>query len=291
MTNIDFSKIKVDKPDKLRFGTGGMPIAAQELKLKTHDGVAKVRELGLECMELEFVHSVNLNTTTAPIVNDQRIKSDLMLTCHGSYFINLNAKEKEKIAASRQRIIQAANMARLAGAWSLTFHSAFYLGMSEDQVYPKVKSEIKSIVKELQDSGNNIWIRPETTGKPVQWAGLKEILKLSQEVEGVMPCVDFAHMHARTGGKNNTVPEFHEMLSMIEKTLGREGLNNMHIHMSGIEYSEKGERNHLFLEDSDLNWKDLMKVWKEYKIKGCVISESPNIEGDASLMKKYWEKI
>ncbi|HYD03738.1 MAG TPA: TIM barrel protein [Alphaproteobacteria bacterium] len=275
--------------DRLRFGTGGIPIAAKGMK--THDGVKTIRDLGLEAMELEFVHSVNLNPITAEAVNVQRQASDVMLTCHGSYYINLNSSEKEKVAASRMRIMQGANMARLAGAWSYTFHSAFYKGMPEEKVYPTVKTQIQSIIKELRDNGNDIWIRPETTGKPVQWAGLKEILKLSSEVEGVMPCVDFAHMHARTGGKNNTIPEFQEMLTMIEKTLGREGLNNMHIHMSGIEYGEKGEKNHLFLEDSDLNWKDLLKVWKEYKIKGVVICESPNLEDDARLMQKHWQKL
>jgi deoxyribonuclease IV len=286
---FDYSKIKVQKPEGLRFGTAGIPIAGAGLK--TWDAVKKVRQLGLEAMELEFVHSVNLNPDTASNVNASRMKEDLMLTCHGSYYINLNAKEKEKVGASRGRILQAANIARQAGAWSMTFHSAFYLGMDENTVYNNVKTQLSKIIQELRGSGNDIWIRPETTGKPVQWSGLKEILKLSQEVEGIMPCVDFAHMHARTGGKNNTILEFREMMSMIEKSLGREGLENMHIHMSGIEYSEKGERNHLILEESDLNWKDLLKVWKEYKIKGVVICESPNIEQDALLMKREWGRL
>jgi deoxyribonuclease-4 len=60
--------------------------------------------------------------------------------------------------------------------------------------------------------------------------------------------------------------------------------------MSGIEYSAKGERNHLELEHSDFRYKELMKAFKDYKIKGVVISESPNIEKDALLMKKAYEK-
>ena len=77
----------------------------------------------------------------------------------------------------------------------------------------------------------------------------------------------------------------------MEKALGKEGLHNMHIHLSGIEYGEKGEKNHLILEESDMNYKELLKVWKEFDIRGCVISESPNIEEDALLMKKYYESL
>ncbi|MGV8169382.1 MAG: TIM barrel protein [Candidatus Nanoarchaeia archaeon] len=286
---IDFSKIKVSNPDKLRFGTAGIPISAQGLK--TWQGVEVVRKLGLENMELEFVHNVNLTEQTAELTREARDKNNVTLTAHGSYYINLNAAEKEKIGASRTRILQAANICRQAGGWSITFHAAYYLKNEQSAVYNQVREQLQKITNELEERGNSIWIRPETTGKATQFGDMKEIIALSNENEQVLPCVDFAHLHARTGGKNNTTEEFRELLSMIEKGLGRRGLDNMHIHMSGIEYSAKGERNHLFLEDSDFKWRELLKVWKEFKIKGVVVCESPNIEQDALLMKKYYEAL
>jgi deoxyribonuclease IV len=286
---IDLSKIKVDKPDRLRFGTAGIPISAHGMK--THEGIAAVRNLGLEAMELEFVHSINLNPATAELAEEARRKNDIMMTCHGSYYINLNAVEKEKIGASRGRIIDAAKMARQAGGWSITFHAAYYLKDEQSVVYSRVSEQLKKITESLEEQGNKIWLRPETTGKATQFGDLKEIIALSNENEQVLPCVDFAHMHARTGGKNNTTEEFRAMLTMLEKELGRRALDNMHIHMSGIEYTAKGERNHLFLDDSDFNYKDLLKVWKEFKIKGVVICESPNIEVDALIMKKYYDNL
>jgi len=284
--NFDFSKIKVEHPDKLRFGTAGIPILARGNK--THEGIKAVRTLGLESMELEFVHSVNLTPETASAANKAREENNITLTCHGSYYINLNAVEATKIGASRSRILQAANIARQAGAWSLTFHAAYYLKDDKSQVYTRVKEQLKKITDELNNTGNNIWIRPETTGKPTQFGDLKEIISLSQENEQVLPCVDFAHLHARTGGKNNTLAEFRSLLTELESGLGRRVLDNMHIHMSGIAYSDKGEKNHLFLEESDFNYKELIKVWKEFKIKGVVVCESPNIESDALLMKKVY---
>jgi deoxyribonuclease-4 len=283
---IDLSKIKVDKPDRLRFGTGGMPLVAQGMK--THEGMAVVRKLGLEAMELEFVHSVNLNPQAAELANEVRRLNDLMLTCHGSYYINLNAVEKEKIGASRGRILDAANTTRLAGGWSVTFHAAYYLKDEQSIVYNRVKEQLKKITDELTAQGNKIWIRPETTGKATQFGDLKEIIALSNENEQILPCVDFAHLHARTG-KNNTTEEFRAILTELEKGLGRRVLDNMHIHMSGIEYGAKGEKNHLFLDDSDFKYRDLINVWKEFKLKGVVVSESPNLETDALIMKKVWD--
>ncbi|MBU0461522.1 MAG: TIM barrel protein, partial [Nanoarchaeota archaeon] len=226
----------------------------------------------------------------APLVFEAQKKNDVLLTCHGQYYINLSSLEKEKIKASKERVLNAARIAHKCGAYSMTFHAGFYQGRTPDVVYDQIKKALVEISKKLKDEGNNIWIRPETTGKASQWGDLKEIVKISKEVSHVLPCIDFAHLHARTQ-KNNTLSEFREILSFVEKELGRKCLDNMHIHMSGIAYSAKGEKHHLELEHSDLNYKDLMKVWKEFRIKGAVINESPNVEKDALLMQEYWKHI
>jgi len=147
---------------------------------------------------------------------------------------------------------------------------------------------LKGIVSTLRNEKNMIEVRPETTGKGSQFGTLEEILDLSNEVKGVLPCIDFAHIHARTN-KQNTTEEFRKLLELVEAKTGRRVLDNMHIHMSGINYTAKGERNHLILKESDFKWQELLKVWKEFDVKGLVISESPNVEGDALLMQDYYK--
>ncbi|MBT4870714.1 MAG: hypothetical protein HON47_04015 [Candidatus Diapherotrites archaeon] len=56
-------------------------------------------------------------------------------------------------------------------------------------------------------------------------------------------------------------------------------------------YSEKGERKHLMLKDSDMNYKDLLKVMKEFDCRGVVTCESPDPEVDALLLKKTFDKL
>jgi len=107
-------------------------------------------------------------------------------------------------------------------------------------------------------------------------------------VEQVLPCVDFSHLHARSNGKVNNLKEFSNILGLIEKKLGKEALNNMHIHVAGIAYGAKGEKHHLNLKESDFKYKELLKALKEFKCKGVLISESPNIEDDSLLMKKFY---
>lgn len=274
---------------KLNFGTAGIPLST--IDRSTINGVKRVSELSLSAMELEFVHSVNLNTVIAPQVKKVAEENKVYLTCHGSYYINLNSVEKEKVLSSKKRIIDAARIANMAGAVSLTFHPAFYLNATKEQTFLNVKKNLSEIVEELKKEKNKIMIRPETTGKGTQFGSIEELVKLSSELDQVLPCIDFSHLHARSGGKYNSYQEFREVLELCEKFLGKSFLQNMHCHVSGIAYSQKGEQNHLILKESDFKYKELLKTLKEFNCKGIIICESPNIEDDALLLKKTFESI
>jgi len=274
---------------ELIFGTAGIPTSTKPRN--TIEGIKQAKKLGLGAMEMEFVQSVNISEKKAPEVKQTAKDEGIIMTCHGQYFINLSSLEKEKQEASKKRILKAARIVDACGGWSATWHMGFYQKQPKDKVYDLVKKNLKEVLKTLKDEGNEVWIRPETTGKPTQWGDLQETLKLSTELEQVMPCVDYAHLHARTNGKENTLEEFRAQHTLIEKHLGKEGLKNMHIQVAGINYTEKGERNHLNLQDSDMNYKDLCKVWKEFKVKGVVIAESPSIEKDSLLLQKTYKAI
>ena len=273
----------------LLFGTPGIPISTKPRD--TFNGIKQVKALGLDAMELEFVQNVNVNETLAPQIKKLISEQGTVLTCHGQYFVNLAAIEPAKYHASIGRMVAAAKRLYECGGYSATWHMGFYLGRPKQEVHPLIAKGVKEVVRVLQDQGVKLWIRPETTGKETQWGDIKETIKLAQDVEMVLPCVDFGHLHARYNGKNNSSEEFRDILAQVETGLGREALDNMHIQVCGIAYGPKGEKHHLNLEDSDLNWRELLATWKEFKVKGVAITESPNIEGDALLLKQEWEKL
>lgn len=274
---------------ELLFGPAGVPLSAPSRS--TFDGVPQVKKLGLGCMELEFVRGVRMAPAMAKQVKALAEKHGIVLTAHGPYYINLNSADSAITQASVKRVLDTARIAHLCSAYSITFHAAYYIGMDKEKVYQVVKSHLNDIIRTLKGEGIKLWVRPETTGKATQFGDVDEIIRLSQEVEQVMPCVDFAHLHARSNGKVNSYAEFSSVLERLEKGIGRQALDNMHIHMSGIEYSEKGERNHLVLKDSDIKYKELLRALKDFGCKGCIINESPNLEEDAALMKREYERL
>jgi deoxyribonuclease-4 len=276
--------------DRLRFGTAGIPLTMPDRN--SVDAPAFLKKIGLESMELEFVHSVNIGADKARLVKKSAEENDIKLTCHAPYFINLCSAETAKVSASKQRILHSAEIAALAGAGSLTFHAGFYQGAPLDKVYDKIKSEIKDLSASLKKKGINIMLRPETTGKESQFGCIEELVRMAKEVSGVGLCVDFAHLFARSAGKFNGEQDFGSVLKLIKDELGNRELHDMHIHISGMNYGPKGEKNHLVLQDHNnkFDYRGLIAAFHKYAPKGIVVSESPNIEEDALLMKKLFYK-
>ena len=273
--------------NKLNIVTAGLPLASENKGYKT--GLQIIKDMNLDGLEVEFVHGVRMNDNHRKFVKEK--SKDFVITAHGPFYINLNSKEVEKIDASIQRIIDTASVASQAGAFSITFHAAFYMGGDKETVYNQVKKQTGRIIDVLEREKINVWIRPETTGKATQWGDLDEIINLSKEFDQVLPCVDFSHLHARTAGEYNTYDEFSKVVEKIGNELGQYALENFHGHLAGIEYTSKGEKQHLNLQESDMNYKDLIKVLKEFGVKGALVCESPNIEDDCKLLKEFYNSL
>lgn len=276
--------------DKLNFLTPGIPYSTKGKK-SIENGLKRIKEMGLDGMEIEYVRGVHLDYNKAKEYGKIAKELGLTLTAHAPYYINLYSKEKDKVSASYNHILNTARMLDAMNGYSVVFHAAYYMGNKPVEVYPIVKERLKEIADIAKKEALKVFIRPELMGKKTQFGSLSEVLKLTKEIGGnIMPCIDFAHLHARYG-KHNTYEEFAEVFEEIKAELGDEALEDMHIHVSGIKYSEKGEISHLNIRKSDFKIREFLKCLKDYNVCGVLVCESPNIEGDTLLLKLIYESM
>lgn len=271
--------------EELLFGTAGIPLSTWPQT--TIDGIKRVAQLGLGCMEIEFVQGVYLSEADAQLVAETARSAGIRLSAHAPYYLNFNSHEPRKLRASQGILLKAARIASTCGAQSVVFHTGFYLDDPPQKVYQTVKKYLAEVVDKLRRENNRLWLRPEVSGKGSQFGTVGEIIRLCTELEGIAPCIDFAHYHAQTGSFNSYA-EFTSILSQIRDKLGQAALNNMHIHISGIAYGKYGERRHLNLEESDFRYAELLRALKDFSLKGMVICESPNREEDALVLKQSY---
>jgi len=137
-----------NKAGSLLFGTGGVPLSAESRS--TEAGIERIAELGLGCMEVEFVQGVKMSPEVAVSVGELAARKNVVLTAHGPYFVNLNAVERQKVHMSKERILQTARIAALFGARSITFHAAFYLKNTPAETYAMVKRHLQEVMNTLR---------------------------------------------------------------------------------------------------------------------------------------------
>ncbi len=250
----------------------------------------RVRELGLDAMELEFVRGVRMSDSLAEKASVAARESGVVLTAHGPYYVNLASEKDDVRIKSMERILNTARILKKCGGRSITFHAGYYYENDTNKTYDIMKEALEKVVETLAAENNDVRVCPELMGKIKSFGKLPEILRLCEEIEGIHPCIDFAHLHALNGAYN-TYEDFANVFEEMETRLGADELKNLHIHISGIEYGPRGEKRHLELEKSDLNYRDLVKTMKDFDCAGVVICESPSIEDDALLLKNEYMSL
>jgi deoxyribonuclease-4 len=270
------------------FGPAGAPSSTKGRR--PEDGVREVSRLGLDCMELEFVRGVRMSDEGVARVRAAALETGVVLTAHGPYYINLASREEAIAVASVERILSAARRCDQAGGVSVTFHAAFYQGRGAEEIYKIVAGRLREVLRRLEQEGVTIAVSPELTGKPSQFGSLAELIRLCREVKGIRPCIDFSHYAARENGDGNGYEGFKQALAALRRGLGAPALKSLHMHASGIEWGEKGEKRHRRIMESDFDWKALIQVLVDQKVSGTLICESPEMAEDALIMKAEYKR-
>lgn len=274
--------------NSFRFGTVGSPLSAPKKPGGSVGAILRLRELGLDALELGWVRAVRVTEETCAAIRACASVQDVKISIHAPYFINLNATDEEWIN-SRKRLMDAAKYGNLAGASDIIFHPGSYFGNPPSEVLPMAIKRLQGCQEELKSAGIAVTLRPETMGKSAMLGSLEDTLTMAKALPMVEPCIDFAHLHARPGdGSVNTYDEFSQILEQYGKALGEKALARLHIHLSGILYGEKGEKEHLPLKESDLNLEGLFKALSAFHCQGRILCESPIMEDDALYMKTLW---
>jgi deoxyribonuclease-4 len=272
-----------------RIGTVGSPISTPKKPGGSQGAIQQMRSLGLQALELGWVQAVRVSEETCAIIKNESQIQDIAISVHAPYYINLNADDEEW-PKSRKRLMDAAYYGNLAGATDIIFHPGSYFEQPSAVVLEKAIPRLAECVQEIRAAGNPVVLRPETMGKSAMLGSLADTITMSNNIPGVLPCLDFAHLHARSGGKENSKTEWLAQLKLVGDSLGKESLKKLHIHISGIEYSPKGEKNHLPFKESDFKLAELLEALVEMDCAGRILCESPIMEEDALYIQELLNK-
>ncbi len=276
--------------DRPRFGPAGVPPFFRTLGAELSDVPVLLREEGLDAFEYQasrWGQTPQMKQQAAEQLGSEAKRNDVVLSVHGSYFVNL-AGEKEVVEASKRRLIACATAAQWMSAYVVVFHLGYYGAGGRKKAFRDCLDALSDVAKTLDTLGiRDVKLGPETMGKHVQVGSLDEILTICEKVARAQLVIDWGHLHARSGGRLESVDDFRAVVEEAEKRLGSESVKDMHCHFSKIEFTLRGERRHHVLDEKDYgpDFRFLAEVIEDFNLRPVVICETPLLDVDARKMR------
>jgi deoxyribonuclease-4 len=273
----------------IRFGIAGIPHSCKGRTII--DGIKDTANLGkretgkgLQIMEIEMLRLGEDIGELAEIKKTAR-KCNIKLFVHAPYYTNLGLDKKEA-ERSIELIEQAAAIAYATGAELLIIHLGMY-GKSKKETLKKVIKNVRVIRNFIHSKCKGLKLAIETSGKQGLVGTLEEIVEICKKVTGVVPLINFAHLHARGNGRFKDKGDFVAVFDAF-KVLK---LRHYYTHFSGVAYENFNELELVPIKKGDLRFEPFAELLCEKNYSISIISSSPLLEHDAINMKIILERM
>ena len=288
----------------VKLGPAGVPLSCKGRTIV--EGMDDIISLGLETMEVQTVRLVSPQHfeqywQAGVLAN----KTGFEMNLHGPYYSELLGDKLQR-NRSLAKVEAALQTAKTINARHITLHVGHYAESGRGQeANEQVATVFKGIVQRIHDIWNDDedmypvfpWLKEgtpsligvETSGRQELWGSLEEVLEVVNHVEGTIPVLNLAHIHARGHGRLRTSEDYGELFDQVRETIGTK---EFYCHFSGVEHRMGNAMHYTQIKKSDLNFEPLAEFiiedgsWLDMTL----ISDSPLLEHDAMYMLQNIEK-
>ncbi len=211
---------------------------------------------------------------------------DIHFSIHTPYYMDL-VGGGEITEKSKDSIRWCGVLANEIGGKVVVTHLGLYGRYTESTAMEKLVGNVRELRDWYKKQEFSVQIGMETSGKQEVLGDLDEVLAICKRVSGVIPVLNFAHIHARGNGSLKKKEDFQEV---FDKTL-KITKDNLYTHFSGVEYEAGSENRYTPIKKGDLKFEPLAECILDNNINITVISGSPLLEHDAMYMKVILERV
>ncbi len=233
----------------VRFGVAGYPPAFGKTpyrkdRLKILNWLS---ELGLDALELQMTYGPR---TRVDVCREYRTIAEdvgISISVHASYFIVFTSNDPTKLERSRDTLKRTYDLCDVLGADVVVLHPGPLYGEEASVVIRRFIDNLARSIHEIGHTETGLFV--ETAGKIGQLGSVDEILAVCCTIQGVFPCIDFGHVHARTLGTLESATAVKDLFSKLGAYRKQWPTSRMHFHYTPIHYGPKGEITHKAIND------------------------------------------
>lgn len=239
-------------------------------------------EQGFGALELPFVTEFPWKEKRCAAFGELAAQRGIRLSVHAPYFATLTPEEEDRGAQCLAALEHTMKLGRALGARIIVAHGGATHGEDPAVLVDRVTARLEAVAPKVEGLGLGLGL--ETAGKEGAWGTLGDIALMASRFSFVRPVVDWAHIHAITGGGLTTVEAFTQVLSFLTDQFPAWMIDPLHCQFTDNQVGAKGEVRHVPYGEGTLRVGPLVAAASRAGIDLVLISEAREESSHAAIL-------
>ncbi len=256
----------------IRFGISRLPPEETSDEEFLDELVAK----GHRALELPFVEGFPWKEKRCAAFGRLAAERDLRLSVHAPYFAGLTLPEEDRGRQSLAALEHTMKLGHALGAPVIVAHFGSNYSEEPEVLMDRIRARLDAVTSKVESLGVGMGL--ETAGNNRSFGSLGDIAQLASEYSFVRPVVDWAHVHAMTGGGLTSKEAFGSVFSFIEAQFPGWMIAPLQAQFSDNEFGAGGEIRHVAYGEGTLRVGPLVEAASAAGVSMVLISEARDLE-------------
>jgi bifunctional non-homologous end joining protein LigD len=239
-------------------------------------------ERGFTALELPFVTDFPWKEKRCAAFGEAAAERGVRLSVHAPYFATLTPQEPDRGAQCLAALEHTMKLGRALGAPVIVAHGGATHGEDPETLMERISERLERVAPKVDGLGVGLGL--ETAGKEGAWGTLGDISLAASRFSFVRPVVDWAHLHAATGGGLTSREAFAQVFAFLGSEFPGWMIDPLHCHFTDNLVGAKGEVKHLPYGDGTLRVGPLVEAARAAGISLNLVSEAREEESHAAIL-------
>jgi bifunctional non-homologous end joining protein LigD len=269
----------------IRFGISDLPPEGVD-PVSFLDGLA---ELGHRALELPFTKDFPWKERQCQVFGALAAERGLRLSVHAPYFAGLTIPEEDRGRQSLAAIEHTMKLGKSLGAAVIVAHFGSSYDEEPEVLMDRIRERLDHVSAKVETLGVGLGL--ETAGNRSSFGSLGDIAQLASEYSFVRPVVDWAHIHAMTGGGLTSKEAFISVLAFIRDSFPGWMISPLQVQFSDNEFGANGEIRHVPYGEGTLRVGPLVDAVQESGMSMVLISEARDSKSHGLIWEEARARI
>ncbi len=251
----------------IRFGVSGVPPDGDDAAF-----LDALVARGHRAYELAFVKDFPWKERRCRSFGELAAERGIALSVHAPYFAVLTVGEPDTRKQTLAALEHTMKLGKALGAHTIVAHTGYVKDRTAEELHELVDDGLTTIEPKVRHLGVSLGL--ETSGTDRAFGSLGDIALIARKYSFVRPVIDWAHVHAKSGGALTSVEAYRSVIAFLRSEFPGWAIDPLHTQFTDNEFGPAGELRHVPYGDGTLRSHQLAEAAVAEGLRMIVISEA-----------------